>query len=311
MKIFQLFLLSLIALGFASCDDDDDVINFLSGNEPVDVTGITYIERENEDFSSVYGDIRSAIAAAGPEVSILAEANHRSATSTIGLELRPTRTIMFGNPRLGTPLMMENMLIGLDLPQKIVVYQAEDDDIIAAYNSTDYLSSRYNVTGPNADFATIGTALENFVQAGTDEETENSADVEVDQNVGIVTMTTNDSVDVVYDRLVEALSSTSGVRVVAELDHSENARSVGMTLPASRIVFFGNPNFGGPLLQDEQAAGLDIPLSILVFDNGTNTTIAYNDPQWLADRFDIDDELPVIGQLEDLYERVTGVAMGN
>lgn len=299
----------MLPLAFFSCQDDDDIVDFINGEEPTDVSGLTYAENEDDSLESIYDDVRDDIAAAGP-ITIIAEVDHAANAATVDQTLRPTRVLMFGNPRLGTPLMQQNMLAGLDLPQKILFYQASDDDVIVAYNSTEYLASRFNLTD-NGELTTIGNALMGFVENNTGESVRNSNVVRVDENRGIVQVTSTDSVDVVYDRLRAAVVDNANLGIAAELDHAANAASVNLPLPASKLIVFGNPAVGTPFMLEDQSVGIDLPVKILVFDNGNGTTIAYNDPAWLADRHDIDDDLPAIGMMSTALSNLAAVASGN
>ncbi|TXF89538.1 DUF302 domain-containing protein [Neolewinella aurantiaca] len=309
MHFSKLLLLSFLALSVFACNDDDDVIDFVTGEEPVDATGLTYVEDEDESLSDIYNNVKADIEAAGP-VSIIAEVDHASNASGAGLTLRPTRVIMFGNPALGTPLMQQNMLAGLDLPQKIAFYQAGDDDVIVAYNSTEYLASRYDLTD-NGELTNIGNALQSFVEENTGEQVSNSIDVTVSENTGIVMTTSTDSVEVVYNRLQAAIASNANLTIVAELDHSDNAASVGLSLPASKLIIFGNPAVGTPFMQEDQTASIDLPVKILVYDNGNGTTLAYNDPEWIADRHDIGDDLEAISTMRTALEGLVDSATNN
>lgn len=309
MKLAQLFFLFLLLLSFAACEDDDDIIDVITGEEPVDVTGLTYVEDEDETITTIYNNVLSDLEAAGP-VSVVAQVNHAQAASGAGLNLRPTRVILFGNPALGTPLMQQNMMAGLDLPQKLLFYTASDDDVIVAYNSTEYLASRYNLTD-NGELTMIGEALEMFVEGNTGEEVRNSSDLNVDENEGIVMNTSDDSVEDVYTRLRNAVDGNENLTIVAELNHSENAASVNLELADSRLIVFGNPAVGTPFMQADQTAGIDLPVKVLVFDNGTNTSIIWNDPAYLADRHDIPSDLEQIAMMRMALDNLTNVALGN
>jgi len=61
----------------------------------------------------------------------------------------------------------------------------------------------------------------------------------------------------VYGFLRNSIENNPNIKIVAEVDHSANAASVGLELPPTKIIFFGNPNLGTPLMQRNQLAGLD------------------------------------------------------
>ena len=71
---------------------------------------------------------------------------------------------MFGNPKLGSPLMMDAQTIGLDLPQKILVYEEPSGVVKVAYNDPEYLKARHGITGQENILATIANALNSLTE---------------------------------------------------------------------------------------------------------------------------------------------------
>ncbi len=109
-------------------------------------------------FEQTYQQLRTVIEN-NPNLKIIAELDHQKNAGSVDLKLNPTRIILFGNPRLGTPLMQNAQTIGLDLPQKILVYQEEDGTVKVAYNDPLYLKNRHTVTGQEAILEKISGAL--------------------------------------------------------------------------------------------------------------------------------------------------------
>jgi uncharacterized protein (DUF302 family) len=86
------------------------------------------------------------------------------------------------------------------------------------------------------------------------------------------------------DRLVAAVSAR-GATVVARIDHAAAAAAVGLALPPTEVLVFGNPRAGTPLMQAAQTIGIDLPLRALVWRDASGTPfVGYNDPRWLAGR---------------------------
>jgi uncharacterized protein (DUF302 family) len=87
------------------------------------------------------------------------------------------------------------------------------------------------------------------------------------------------------DRLVSAVEAR-GMTVFARIDHAAGAAAAGMSLRPTEVLVFGAARTGTPLMQADQAIGIDLPLKALVYqDGGGKTWLAYNDPHWLAARF--------------------------
>jgi len=80
--------------------------------------------------------------------------------------------------------------------------------------------------------------------------------------------------------------------VFAHIDHAAGAAAVGLTLRPTALLIFGNATGGTPLMQADQAIGVDLPLKALVWqDAAGDTWLSYNDPAWLAKRYELDDEV--------------------
>jgi uncharacterized protein (DUF302 family) len=86
------------------------------------------------------------------------------------------------------------------------------------------------------------------------------------------------------DRL-EAAVRARGMSVFARVDHAAGATALGLPLRSTELLIFGNAKGGTPLMQASQAAGIDLPLKALVWEDARGTTwLSYNDPAWVARR---------------------------
>ena len=97
------------------------------------------------------------------------------------------------------------------------------------------------------------------------------------------------------DATVEKLKSillANNVKLFAVVDHSGEAENAGLQMRNTKLVIFGNPFLGTPLMVAAPSAALDLPLKILVSEDADGRTwIAYNDPQYLMERHHIPREL--------------------
>ena len=82
-----------------------------------------------------------------------------------------------------------------------------------------------------------------------------------------------------------------GVKLFAVIDHSGEARANGLALRETKVVIFGSPKAGTPVMEAAPLAALDLPLKVLVWDDGGQTMLAYTPPGALAARYGLDDEL--------------------
>jgi uncharacterized protein (DUF302 family) len=74
---------------------------------------------------------------------ILARIDHSGDAAKAGLEMQPTKLLIFGNAKAGTPLMMAAPTVAIDLPLKALVWQDDDGNVWLSYNSPDYLMQRH------------------------------------------------------------------------------------------------------------------------------------------------------------------------
>lgn len=78
-------------------------------------------------------------------ITVVARVNHGAAAAKADMKLRPTEVLIFGNPKLGTPLMQSNQGIGLDLPLKVVAWQDDKGQSWIGYTPPAELAARHNV----------------------------------------------------------------------------------------------------------------------------------------------------------------------
>lgn len=106
-------------------------------------------------------------------------------------------------------------------------------------------------------------------------------------------------------RLKQAITSRN-LNIIAIVNHADNAASVGLSLRPTSLIIFGNPNLGTLLMQAEQTVGIDLPQKFLVWEEKGKTFIAYNQPQALSIRHNlqgVDDTLMKIsGALKGIAE---------
>jgi uncharacterized protein (DUF302 family) len=81
------------------------------------------------------------------------------------------------------------------------------------------------------------------------------------------------------------------LEIFARFDHSGAARRVGLTMPDTQVVIFGNPRAGTPLMLASPLVALDLPLRVLVSDDGGHAVVSYLSPSYLAQRYGIPSDL--------------------
>jgi uncharacterized protein (DUF302 family) len=80
---------------------------------------------------------------------VFARIDHGTGARDVGLELRPTELLIFGNPRGGTPLMLDRQIAGIDLPVKALAWQDENGKVRLSYNDAEWIALRHGL-GPTS-----------------------------------------------------------------------------------------------------------------------------------------------------------------
>ena len=118
----------------------------------------------------------------------------------------------------------------------------------------------------------------------------------------VVTKPSPWSVEETVDRL-SAIVAARGLTLFAVIDHSGEARAAGLELRDTKLVVFGSPAAGTPVMEAAPLAALDLPLKVLVWADGQQTKLAYTAPGALAARYGFGDELAArlagIGEITD------------
>ncbi|HTO25062.1 MAG TPA: DUF302 domain-containing protein [Gaiellaceae bacterium] len=98
------------------------------------------------------------------------------------------------------------------------------------------------------------------------------------------------SVDETVSRLT-AVVEARGLKLFDVIDHSGEAAAAGLELRDTKVVIFGSPAAGTPVMQAAPLAALDLPLKVLVWADADGTRLAYAAPAELAERYGLDDAL--------------------
>jgi uncharacterized protein (DUF302 family) len=118
---------------------------------------------------------------------------------------------------------------------------------------------------------------------------------------GIVDLASHHSVEETVERL-KGILEAKGVTLFALVDHSGEAEKVGMTMPPTKLLIFGSPKAGTPLMLAAPSIALDLPLKILVWEDAQGKVwVSYNATTYLGERHNVPKEmLPNIAVIEAL-----------
>ena len=95
--------------------------------------------------------------------------DHAAGARAAGKSLRPTELVIFGNPKVGTPLMLCSQSIAIDLPQKALIWQDAAGSVWLAYNDPAFLKLRHATEGCDEVLGKVSNALANFAKAASAE----------------------------------------------------------------------------------------------------------------------------------------------
>jgi uncharacterized protein (DUF302 family) len=101
------------------------------------------------------------------KIQVFADIDHAAGAKQVGLSLRPTRLLIFGNPKAGTPLMQSRQTIGLDLPLRVLIWEDEAGKIWLTYHRPEYLAQHHKIGDRDEAVRAIAAGLSALVTAAT------------------------------------------------------------------------------------------------------------------------------------------------
>jgi uncharacterized protein (DUF302 family) len=121
---------------------------------------------------------------------------------------------------------------------------------------------------------------------------------------GIISKASKYSAPETFDR-VDALLQSSGIKIFVRVDHSGEAEKVGLKMPLTQLLIFGNPKGGTPMMLAAPTAAIDLPLKALAWqDSDGKVWLSYNDPAYIKKRFGrTDDQIKTIVGIGPLIEQ--------
>jgi len=87
--------------------------------------------------------LRSLLESKG--VTLFALVDHSGEAEKVGMAMRPTKLLIFGSPKAGTPVMLAAPTSAIDLPLKVLIWENDNGEVLVSYNSPEYLEQRHNI----------------------------------------------------------------------------------------------------------------------------------------------------------------------
>lgn len=119
------------------------------------------------DVATTIDKLTAALESKG--MTIFGRVNHAANAEKVDLPLRPTEVLIFGNPKLGTPMMNCAPTMAIDLPQKMLAWQDADGQTHLGWNDPAWLQARHGIEGCDEVLQKVSAALANFAKAATSE----------------------------------------------------------------------------------------------------------------------------------------------
>ena len=151
-----LFILLSCALYCASPVQPLSAVNIMSDTPIITVTSAY-------DFETTTNRLEASLSAKG--LTLFAKVDHAGGAAKIGASIRPTMVFIFGNPKVGTPVIAADQRAGLDLPMRMVVYVGEDGETHITYRDPSVLTSDWSV---GADLGALGMMTKGLAAIAAD-----------------------------------------------------------------------------------------------------------------------------------------------
>lgn len=100
-------------------------------------------------------------------MTVFIRIDHSQNARKVGKKLRPTELLIFGNPKVGTPLMQCAQSIAIDLPQKALIWQDESGEVWLSYNDPKFVATRHDIVKCVEVIKKVGNVLRNFADVAT------------------------------------------------------------------------------------------------------------------------------------------------
>lgn len=126
--------------------------------------GLT-IKKSSHSVSDTLDKLEGIVKSKG--FTVFARIDHSAGASKVGQELRPTQVLLFGNPKIGTQLMLSQQSAGLDLPIRVAAWQDDSGQVWIGYNAPAWLADRHGITDKGAVIKKMTGALGKLTDAAS------------------------------------------------------------------------------------------------------------------------------------------------
>lgn len=252
--------------------------------------------------------VKSAIERNPDGPKLIKVIDHAKAAKGVDLDLTPSTVVVFGNPKLGSPLWLQEPAAGIELPLEILVAESPLGVVYVSYNAPGGLLERFGLDEVKSVLEKMDGALANLASAATgkklkpaglpfdsseDRESKFLAGIESSSATGLDSGKS-------FEALLAALEAAPPVNIAYQIPHDLSAKKVGIDTGGkiNRVAVFGNPALGTSVMQSSFTAALDLPLKIAVWNSGemlAKTSVGFTKPEWIAERHGVASVNPKLG----------------
>jgi uncharacterized protein (DUF302 family) len=233
--------------------------------------------------------------------------DHAKNAESVDMSLPATTLIAFADPHHETPVINKSRLAALDLPLKILVWK-ENGETRVAFNAPAYVGARHAVERAGLFLGPMTETLVEMVESVTGqniEQVHEREQVDVDPLEGVVKKESQNSVSDTFDELKSLIEDHEKLSLVSTVDFSANAKSVDRSLRLTRLIMFGNPAGGTPLMNKKRTIGIDLPQKLLIYEaKRGGIFVAYNNPFYLAERHELEGADEQLKKIKGLVEEI-------
>lgn len=287
---------SLLAAFLAGCDDSSvNAPESISANSPeVNKPAVAGVPKgvqavpSTRTVDKTVDELEQAIKV-GQTGTVVARIDHQENAKSVDVEIPPTVLIMMSAPTLEVPLLQKNQQVALDLPLKMLAYEDPQGSVKVAFNGVDYLRERHGL-GEMEILTQLRDRLESVAESASGSEVGpyKGGTKDTEEGEGVVVLASTNDFPTTYQKLKQAIESQGAMKMAAEIDFEDMAARADMALRPTRLMVFGNPEVGSPMINARQSAALDLPQKMLVYQNEEGQVfVAYNDPEFIARRHEM------------------------
>lgn len=223
----------------------------------------------------------------------IVDIDHSRLAAAAGSVMPPAKVLLFSNPELEAQLLALNPLIAIDLPLRILAYEAMDDrEARVTFNSFDYLRSRYGLVEEPGLTEMFDKSMADALR-GIEPAQVRALPNDTMQPDGIITLSSPYDFEMTVERLATAIDAQDDTVWFGRVDFKARAKAQGVDIEPALLLLFGGPEPGARAMAEAPTLGLDAFCQKLLIweDESGAVRVSFNDLLALAERQEVSKNL--------------------